>query len=441
MDGLSTTRPWKQLQRLLLAALVLVGVIAAVTAPARAATSPSVHVAGSFFGMQDESTKAYDHLTYGSLRLWDAHVTWRDIETSPGLYSWTHLDALVTAARAHCVQVTLVLAVTPAFYGPAASLPPTDVQHYRDFVTAVMTRYRDFTGARGIATYQVWNEGNVPYFWTGTPAQLAELTQVVWQVRQSVDPAATLLAPSFAVRLSSQRQWFYQYLTQQVDGQPVWTFYDATALSLYPRATYGDRIGGPEDAMRLLAQSRKQLAAAGSPASKPLWVTEINYGVTGNAVTPLSEKAQVANVMRTYLLGASRGVARLFWYRYDWGLLPASRGGGSLGNTLLSVPGSPDQVTAAGLAVGTVEAWLKGRLVTTTGRTPCAKDSTGTYTCVVRYSGGTRTIMWNPDHSVRVPTPRGATSLQSSRGTTTTLTRARATMRVSYLPVMVSSPR
>ena len=26
-----------------------------------------------------------------------------------------------------------------------------------------MTRYRNFHGQRGIAAYQVWNEGNVPY--------------------------------------------------------------------------------------------------------------------------------------------------------------------------------------------------------------------------------------------------------------------------------------
>ena len=129
-----------------------------------------------------------------------------------------------------------------------------------------MTRYRDFNGGRGIAAYEVWNEGNVPTFWTGTPAQLAQLTRIVWQTRQQVDPGATVVAPSFAVRLTGQRQWLFDYTSQRVGGQPVWRYYDATALSLYPKATYGDRIGGPEDAMALLAQARRQLAAAGAPA-------------------------------------------------------------------------------------------------------------------------------------------------------------------------------
>ena len=55
-------------------------------------------------------------------------MTWRDIETSPGVYDWSRLDAYVQAAQQHDVEVTLVLAMTPSFYGPASTLPPTDLQ-------------------------------------------------------------------------------------------------------------------------------------------------------------------------------------------------------------------------------------------------------------------------------------------------------------------------
>ena len=44
--------------------------------------------------MHDGSMLAYDTLRYGSLRLWDAGVTWPDIETSPGVYDWSRLDSL-----------------------------------------------------------------------------------------------------------------------------------------------------------------------------------------------------------------------------------------------------------------------------------------------------------------------------------------------------------
>jgi len=426
------------LRRRLLAALVIVGTLAALVVQAQAARADSVRPPRAYFGMHDGSTQAYDTLSYGSLRLWDAGVTWPDIETSPGVYDWSRLDALVSAAQEHGVEVTLVLAMTPSFYGPASTLPPTDLSAYADYVRAVMTRYRDFNGERGIAAYEVWNEGNVPTFWTGTPAQLAQLTRIVWQTRQQVDPGATVVGPSFAVRLAGQRQWLSDYTSQQVGGRPVWRYYDATGLSLYPKATYGDRIGGPEDAMALLVEARRHLAAAGAPADQPIWGTEVNYGVTSDAsaATPISNRRQVANVIRTYLLGAAQGLQRMFWYRYDWGLVP----GGTLGNTLLATPGSYNEVTPAGDAVVTAQAWMKGRLVGRHGQAPCHQDVKGTFTCLVKHAGGVRTILWNPRHRVRVPVPRGANLVQNAHGVTSRIAGRQSTMSVSYLPVMVNSP-
>ena len=300
-----------------------------------------------------------------------------------------------------------------------------------------MTRYRDFHGSRGIAAYEVWNEGNVPTFWTGTPAQLARLTRIVWRTRRQVDPGATVVGPSFAARLSSQRQWLFDYTSQRVAGKPVWRYYDATALSLYPKATYGDRIGGPEDAMAVLARARRRLAAAGAPKSQPIWGTEVNYGVTsdGSAARPVSERRQVANVIRTYLLGAAGGLKRMFWYRYDWGLVR----GGTLGNTLLATPGAYGQITPAGDAVITAESWMKGRLVGRHGQPPCHQDAKGTFRCVIKHAGGVRTILWNPKHRVRVPMPRGADQVQDARGVSSADRRRQSTLAVSYLPVMVSS--
>jgi hypothetical protein len=394
-----------------------------------------IRVPRVFFGLHDGSLASYGHLTVGSVRLWDAGVSWRDVETAPGVYDWSRLDALVAAARRHGVEVTLVLAMTPSFYGPSSTSPPTDLARFADYVRAVMTRYRDVDGSRGIENYQVWNEGNVSTFWTGTPHQLAQLTRVVDEVRDQVDPHARVVAPSFAVRLPYEQRWMAEYEAQRLDGVPVWRYVDANAPSLYPKAVYGHRIGGPEDAMRLLSQVRRRLADVGVPAGLPVWGSELNYGVESGsrAATPISERRQVANVMRTYLLGAARGLARVFWYRYDWGYVPSL--GGTLGNTLLTVPGSWDQVTPAGRALDTVQRWLHGRLVGVHRHRPCARDRRGTYTCVVRYAAGTRTIMWNPTRLVRVDV-RGAAYRQTA-GTPPHRVGARTVVRVGYEPVML----
>jgi hypothetical protein len=295
-----------------------------------------------------------------------------------------------------------------------------------------MTRYRDFDGSRGIAAYEVWNEGDVSTFWQGTPAELARMTQIVDHVRDQVDPAATVLAPSFAVRYPSEQRWISDYETQKVDGTPVWKFYDAGGFSLYPFARYGDRPGGPEDAMRLLGDVRGVLRDAGVPTTKPVWATEINYGLKAGA----SDRQQVANVLRTYLLGASRGIARMFWYRYDWNTVSPAQGGGTLGNTLMTVPGQWHDVTPAGQALTTAEDWLSGRLVDAGAKRPCSTDSRGTYTCVVKYAGGTRTIYWNPAHKVTVQV-RGAVSRQRQDGVSTPLSGKVSRVTVGFRPVAV----
>jgi hypothetical protein len=427
---------------LTLASLVAVVALGA-TAPAEARTR-SVRVSDQFFGIHDGSGLAYGRVGFGSIRLWDAYVTWSDIETSPGVYDWQRLDTLVRAAQEHDTRVMLVLAMTPTFYAPARSLPPDDLRHYRDYVRAVMTRYRSFEGRRGIVDYQVWNEGNVKTFWTGTPRQLAQLTRIVHQVRNQVDPGATVVAPSFAARLDSQRRWLSRYVSERVHGRPVWHYYDVNALSLYPMATYGDRSGGPEDAVGLLRDVRRRFSRADVPGSMPLWATEINYGLPSGAppghlaAAPISQSRQAANVTRTYLLAAAAGIGRVYWYRYDWNELPASAGGGTLGNTLLSEAGDHSVVTPAGDALTTVERWLRGRLVGIDGRRPCARDSRGTYTCVVRHRGGTRTILWNPVRRVNVDV--AGQVVRDEKGRARAVTRT-STVKVGYRPVVVHAGR
>ena len=440
----------RRLVALLLSGLLAAGVLTGLGPPAHSAaqraarTSHGLRVPADFFGLHDGSTRSYDHLAFGSVRFWDAGVTWKDVETAPGVYSWARLDSLVSAAQRHGVEPTMVLGMTPSFYGPSPTLPPTDLSHYADFVRAVMTRYRDFNGSRGIDAFQVWNEGNVSCFWTGTPLQLAELTRIVDRVRDQVDPGAEVVAPSFAVRLPYQQRWLASYESQRVGGSPVWTYVDANALSLYPKATYGGRIGGPEDAMRLLSQVRRRLAQVGVPTGLPIQATEVNYGLASGgpvgaaAATPISDKRQVANVLRTYLLGAARRLTKVFWYRYDWNYVPSI--GGTLGNTLLTTPGQWDQVTPAGAAVNTARRWLQGHLVGVGGRRPCAKDSVGTYTCVVTYARGRRTIMWNPTHRVDVDV-RGVSYVKRPGHTRTVVAGRSASIPVSYLPVLVVTPR
>ena len=104
--------------------LTVLVALALAVAPAAHGAGTSIHVPRVYFGLHDRSLESYQHLDVGSIRLWDARVTWREIETSPGVYDWGLLDSYVRAAWQHHAEVTLVLAMTPSFYGPAPTLAP-----------------------------------------------------------------------------------------------------------------------------------------------------------------------------------------------------------------------------------------------------------------------------------------------------------------------------
>jgi hypothetical protein len=421
------------------ALLVCLALIAALAGAVGPASARDVRVRHGLYGVHDGSLHSFGAVHPGSIRLWDAGVQWQEIETSRHHYTWTRLDQLVTAAQAAHAKVTFVVAMTPHFYASSPTSPPRTVRPYKRFVRALMKRYRTFHGKRGISAYQVWNEANITTFWTGSMRRLVGFTRGMDQVRDRYDPHAEVIAPPMVTRLGYQQKGIAAYYGQRLNGVPVWRYVDAVALSLYPLPRYGHHAGVPEDSMMLLGQVRRILHRAGVPASKPIWNTEVNYGLNsgargGTPAKPISSARQASNVVRTYLLNAANGVRRVFWYRYDMSL---HAGGGTIGNTLLAKPRDASQILPAGGAYRRAQHWMHGTLVGTHGHRPCRHDGHGTYTCVVRDSSGTRHVYWNPFHSATVRLPRGVHHRQGVLGAIHPVT-PRSSLKVGYRPVMVS---
>jgi len=405
---------------LVIGAAVGLGLTLLPAAPAAAATP---RIPGSFFGMHNGDTGSYPTAPVGAVRLWDSGVSWREIETAPGHYDFTRVDARVNAARAHGAAVLLVLGQTPQFhstkpgtpgwYGPGAASMPTETS-WKNYVYAVVKHFK----GRGV-DYQVWNEANVPGYWHGTAQQMATLTRLASTIVNRNDSSAKVVSPAMAVRLPSQRSWLRAFYAQKTGAKKVATYLDVVSLNLYPLASQK-----PEASMTLLAATRSILRAAG--VQKPIWNTEINYGLLagGNART-VSSQTQAAYVGRTYLLNAASDVRRVYWY--SWNLQ-------ALANTSLT---SADGVTltGAGTAYTVVRSWLLGSRINS-----CPRDRHGTYTCTMTYSGGVKRVYWNPSRptSVRaVTSARAAVNLLGSQR----VLRGGERIAVSASPVMVRSAR
>jgi hypothetical protein len=129
---------------------------------------------------------------------------------------------------------------------------------------------------------------------------------------------------------------------------------------------------------------------------KPIWNTEINYGLTGKEVPPAPENEQVANVVTTYLLNAANGVERVYWYGWDQT---------SIVDTLLTEPDGT--LTRAGKAFGTVHDWMLGATVT-----GCEQDAEKTWTCTLDHPDGQRTVYWNAESPLTMTLAAGTTGYQ-----------------------------
>ncbi len=392
--------------------------------PAQPAQAAAQQIGGRFFGMTDGDPVSWPKAKVGSMRLWDSGVTWREIERAPGVFDFARLDAQVRATRANGARALLVLGMTPRFhstrpnspgvYGKGSTAMPR-LEPWKRYVAKVVKRY----GAQ--LDYQVWNEANVVDFWSGSQAQMAQLTRTASQIVNRNASSARVVAPALATRLIGQRKWSRDFYAQRTGGRKVGGWIDVVSLNLYPLPQ-----DGPEASIHLIEASRVMLRAAG--VTKPIWNTEVNYGLQtggGGTARDISRRKEAAFVGRTYILNAANGIKRVFWY--SWQIQ-------TLANTQLT---KPDGVTLApaGTAYQIVGEWLRG-----TRMLGCVRDRRGTYTCTVRYSGGMKRIYWNPSRQVSVKVVGSATRREGLSGFTTAVDGG-DNISVGASPVMVRSRR
>ena len=255
---------------------------------------------------------------------------------------------------------------------------PASFDQFSDYVRAVVSRY----SARNpgvVNAYQVWNEANIPNYWRGTPAQMADLTARAYGLVKCVDPSAAVVAASTGTRwLSGYTKFFPGYLAAlKARGWPV----DAFSAHTYP---YPD--GESLERNRLLGMVQRSIRDAGNPPI-PIWETEINYGLTGGAPVAYDAATQRALVARTYLDSLRYGLQRVYWY----GWTPA--------RDLLGVAMSDG--TPGAQAYAAVFSWMVGhRYEDCTDRAHCP-------TCQFTRGGASSTVAWADTGTAGFTVPAG----------------------------------
>ena len=274
----------------------------------------------AYFGIHvhnDGAQRNWPDIAVGSLRLWDAGVTWSALEPVRGEWDFRRLDEYVAWARGRGIEVLLTLGVTPRWasarpdeagvYGKGMAAEPANIEDWRNYVRRVVEHCKG-----RVAAYQVWNEANLPEFYSGSPAAMRRLAAVAQQEIRRGDPAARLVMPS-GMGLDHRVGWLAQTLAAGMKDSV-----DIAAFHLY----HGKE---PPESMIDPVQRMLALRSASSGPVLPIWNTESGYAIaTPHVAWRPEERAELLSVERVaeflprdMLLARALGFERYFWYDWD----------------------------------------------------------------------------------------------------------------------------
>lgn len=259
------------------------------------------------------------------------YVNWATVEPEPGQYRWIDPDNVVKAYGDRELKILLRIHGTPAWARPEGSLlshPPTNLDDFARFVTALATRYKG-----RVAAYEIWNEPNLQYEWGNLepdPAAYTDLLKTAFLAIKKVDPTAIVVSGGLATTGNGSNTAYgdLDFLQGMYNAGAKGYF---NALGSHPYAygrapNYTSTDGLSFD--RVVAQHR--VMAANDDADTPIWITEAgwvlqtNWDLGEHAAVGVTEEQQAE-----YLAGAYAKVQRewpfvqgLFLFNLDFSTVP-----------------------------------------------------------------------------------------------------------------------
>lgn len=290
------------------------------TADARTGRDPAAQFQISAIDMGIHSFSTRPELPTAAIRL-NCFPGWSSVNTAKGEFDWVDFDRIVAQAEGWGYQdILYVFCSTPAWagepitgpdeavFGPGTAQPPAQMADFEAYVRAVVQRYKG-----RIDGYEVWNEPSSPQFYTGTPQEMGEMTQVVHDIVEQEDPGAFVLSAGFQTHLPEVYDGFIpEYFADlRTRGWPV----DAVSAHFYPVAS-----GTPATRSEQIERVRKDMDRFEAPSDVALWDTEVNFNVespggspTGRIIGPQA----AAWAAQAYLEGWRLGVRRTYWYLWS----------------------------------------------------------------------------------------------------------------------------
>jgi hypothetical protein len=354
--------------------------VCAVFAALATTATLQAQVPASLFDMQMEHAtvtgEPWPVDSFGNIRLWDTATAWTVINTAPGQYDWSMLDAWLKAAKEHNADVEYTFGRVPQWASsnpndavcssaPGSCDPPNDLnsdgsgtnQHWKDFVSAIATHVNDPTYLQThapIKYWEVWDEAPNPGRWnpSSQTAGIAQMLRMAGDARNiilSFDSSAVILSPSTGIRFPSQLQWFKAYLAAGGGA-----YADMIAIHGYLQSINQPPV--PEQFLTYLSQFVTTVLKPYGQDIKPEWDTEDSWGI-GSCCDFTNADLQAGFVARYHLMHWLGNVQRFYWYA--WNDTPA----GTLWVANQKYLWKPGTLLKPGKAYGQIYNWMVGNTV------------------------------------------------------------------------------
>ena len=246
--------------------------------------------------------------------------SWSEMEPEPGRYDFAFWDEVVPlAVDEYRIRVIPYVCYTPAWASaePAAATvwttPPRDPADFGRFVGALVRRYKV-----RLHSWELWNEPDIPEFWTGTPAQFAALLREGSRAVRAADPTARVVLGGIAKHP--------EYLRTLLRDEGVSPLVDVINCHAYFETWHGD----PIEALTTYIRRISDLIAEHG-AGQALWMAEVgysNYRPEGSGRVSAAYRARhgfehtpefqaEALVRSLALIRATGQVSLVTWYRIN----------------------------------------------------------------------------------------------------------------------------
>jgi len=251
-----------------------------------------------------KSAEEYAELNDLGARLTRIPIYWRQREPEPDKWDFTESDAFLDAADKYGVKVVAALGfdnnaveLSPIGKQRGAYLAPDDIPLFLEYVRRTVKRYKN-----RVYAWEIWNEPDLPHFWTGTMNEFCVLARETAETIREVHPEARIIGTA----MSSLLGLYSSPGIEGLHGTGALARVDHPAMHTYvsdSRAFYHE--------FRRVQNAAKKHGHPGS-----IWITEL--GAPDGGVYPWSVATglRAEYAMKAYAIATSMGVEKLFWHCY-----------------------------------------------------------------------------------------------------------------------------